>query len=375
MSAQAILLVCITHLASLLGAQSSNSTLASGAELHRFGELIAVPDLDPSQALSTDAKSANGGVILKSGMDWYYTPFDGSKPVRFDSSKTGVKLVGLDMASDTRGSFYMVGVAEAKTAQPSREAPVSYLARFDSDGKVVSVQRIERLNDNSQFHAWRIAAFEGGYLVISGIVTRAVEGRTERAIETGIFNDRAQQIKVLKLKGEIEEDPLLRQESNKDLTTAFANMDKKEREKFKSNGVIAAGAAIGSSLMDRTDEGDIVIVRKGRYVLSPTAFIVKPDGTSKTIRLPMMPGGYVLASLYSQGHIALLSLHHENVEEPAEGVIVIVDMQGKETARYTYPLMGIGLMLVGWDGEAGFRFLTTAGKVNSPHAAFASIGR
>ncbi|MEO8726673.1 MAG: hypothetical protein ABI383_11205 [Acidobacteriaceae bacterium] len=315
--------------------------LAQTPVLKRSGQPRDIPNLTIG-GFAIDTKAAENGVLVQANFFWYHAPFDGSKPMLFDAQKTGVDLQPMDMAYDGHGGYLMVGAVQ----NFSGKTVTAYLATFDRLGNEISLRRIER-RDSQDVTFWprKVAAFGNGLLVISGTTTSA--NATGDKLDTAIYNKEGQLVKTLELKNDVVPD--IHMPPGDDGTAVLARdyslMDETSRAKYKSNEVLSAEIAAVTSFVDRTADGEVLIVRKGAYVLSPIAFLIKPSGEVRSFRVPSLRAAESVSCRFADGRLLTLYDRTVDASQPPEGVMLVVDTNGNTVEKYQYSAPGVGM---GW---------------------------
>lgn len=337
--------------------------------LKALGPPLQIPDL-AAHGMNVDTKAAENGVLEQVNLVWYRIPFDGSKPMRFDPKSTGLDLDAMDMAYDGQDGYFMVGAV----GDSSRKRMTPYLVYFDRHANVVSLNRIARHdNPNVRFWPHRVASFGKGLILISGGTFE--EGSKADKFDTAIYNDHGLMVQPIDLPDDVIPNPRMQmgEDGTAMLVRDYTLMDEAARAKVNPNEVLSAELATTSSFVDRTPEGDVLIVRKGEYILSPRAFLITSRGAVKTFRIPALRAAESVSCRFVNGRLATLYDQTEDAGHPRKGVVLVVDTNGNTVGSYEYSAPGVGMLLAGWDGQNKFTFLSNMGDTKNPGLDFITL--
>jgi hypothetical protein len=309
-----------------------------------------------SDGLAIPIKSAENGVLLRTSSSGpTYLSFDGQKRVLFNLSQVPgmANAVAQDFASDGGGVILLL-------TNTKEDGQAEYaIAKFDVDGTFRAVDKIDLKGHD--FVPYKIAAFSSGEFLIAG----SKEDR--HAAATLLFNDRGQLLRELKLEGDITF-PQDRSDNDQHLSDndPHANRVPQKFSPQTATGPIRFMLDLNTSMVDRTDEGDVYLLRRD---LSGPMFLIHSNGEVHRVQLPAPIGANRLYAAKVSKHTigALYSLHRLGNSQP-EGIVVVSDLEGNKLHEYTYSSTGVGFALADYNPDT-ITLVTTTG----PAMAFVNL--
>jgi hypothetical protein len=254
---------------------------------------------------------------------------DGKNTVRYS----------LDFLQDVPGAS-IADFAVSPTGETSvliaAEGNRAYVARFDSDGKFLSMLKLEK-----EFEAHRIGVFATGDFVVTGSLAnpRATAANLQHAF-TGLFDTQGRLLKEILPSRDIK--------PNKSEGKRLGGPDKDYDR------------AISGSILELAD-GNLYLAR-----LSPSGpvYVIAPSGEIVRRISLQAPEQTQLSSIkVSHGRLVAMYIRHKNklTGEIDHVVFSVLDSQtGREYAKYRHSSAALGVALACYTPET-FTFLATAG--------------
>jgi hypothetical protein len=240
----------------------------------------------------------------------------------FDASGTA----GVDFAVGKNGDVFQIAIAEKS----------NYVVHFSKEGVLQSAVKIDK-----EFTPLRIAVFDSGKLLMSGLDLETAEKPNPHSLYTGVFDGSGKLLKEIVL----AEDKKYQEAA-----------DRGDAE-FIGPGQIGGGNfAIERGNVTRASDGNIYLVR---WTIPAKVYAISSDGeVTRSFEVEpelqhKKPGG-----VYE--HSGRLAIQFEGDREDPSSVIKVVGLDGEDYA--TYDSSGLGIAFVGYSERERFAFFTVEGK-------------
>lgn len=223
---------------------------------------------------------------------------------------------------------------------------------------------------NINFYPRKIAVFGNGSLLIAG--TTVFHGAPIDKLDTALYNAEGQLIKPLTLQADLIPNPHMRlNEDSSALTVSdYAKLNADAKAKVNPKNVPAAELGALSTFADRTENGNVILARKGMYVLAPVAFLIRPDGGTTTIPIPEVPAAEVVSCRFAKGRLLVLYEELAHASPAPRETMKTIGLDGQAQNTYEIRDRKPEVLLTDWNGGQRFTFITTVGDVRKPQAGF-----